>query len=396
VTSAMRPTVFFGPFIGEFGWEFKFWQGWVRRMCRGPFRDHWKVAASFPGRHVFYPDVDEFWPHPPHLAVGTVSALGYITDYWRNGWPKPNRRFEKRGFFGRSRWVKETFDAADHRPDVEPRLVALLEEYRAKLGAETTWFVPWRLNVIDDDRMTFGATYPDRPAADEDFVQYSIPFHRQALEPLRASEAGRKALAEQGATDATEFIAIFPRHRRLRRPDKNWQQDRWDALLPRLRRRWPQLQIAILGEPGGAFYEDGVPAGCLDLINVPPDVRLDTQIALLQRARVAIGTVSGAIIVAQATGAPTVTWDYPGRRMQAETLNFFDTPMICLDRIDPSVETVEEAVATTLASAGQGQTRLPTPGDLLRRTKALDGVFRFKFEEVPTGSLAGEPRAQRS
>jgi hypothetical protein len=53
-----KKVVIFGPFVGEFGWELLFWQGWVRKVSRSEFRDYWKVAVSYPGREVFYPDVD--------------------------------------------------------------------------------------------------------------------------------------------------------------------------------------------------------------------------------------------------------------------------------------------------------------------------------------------------
>ncbi len=376
-------TVFFGPFVGEFGWEFKFWQGWVRRMCRERFAGARKIVASFPGRRVFYPDADEFWPHPKELAADRISALGYITDYWRQGWPKPNRRYETRTLLGRRRWVKETIDAGSVVPDVEPHLVAMLEEYRGALPPDTVWFIPWRLNVIEDDGVRFGAQYPEAPSRDEDFVQYSIPFHLQCLEPLRATDAGRRALTE-AAGDVDDLVAIFPRRRRLRRPDKNWQQDRWDALIARLHARFPSLRVAVLGEPGGAFYEDGVPPGCIDLINLAPDVRLDAQIAALQRAHVAAGPVSGALLVAQASGAPTVQWDYPGRLGIARAVNFFDTPMANLERIDPAVDTVLAEMARVMsAPLSRPALRIPSAATLLERTRGIAGDFRFDFEARP-------------
>jgi hypothetical protein len=372
-----RPTVVFGPFVGEFGWEFKFWQGWVRRMCRGPYAEHRRIVASFPGRRVFYGDADDFWPHPKEIAADRISSLGYITDYWRGGWPRPNRRYEKRSFFGRRRWVKETIESATPVPDVEPQLLALLAEYRAALPPDTTWLLPWRMNELPGG-LTFGAGYPDAPKQDEDFVQYSIPFHEQQLEPLVPTSAGRRALADIGG-DSGPLVAIFPRRRRLRRPDKNWNQDRWDGLLTALRARVPHLRIAILGEPGGSFYEESVPTGCLDLINVAPDVRLDAQIAVLQRAHVAVGPVSGALLIAQASGAPTVQWDYPGRLHVARAVNFFDTPMVNLENIDPSVDDVVAAMERVMrAPDARPPVVRPDAASLLERTRAVAGDFRFK------------------
>src|SRR5258708_38385520 len=80
-------TVFFGPFIGEFGWELLFWQGWVRKMCRNEFRNHHKVVASYPGRQAFYPYADEVWPLPERFLNLKVSGHSYFTDGWRGGYP---------------------------------------------------------------------------------------------------------------------------------------------------------------------------------------------------------------------------------------------------------------------------------------------------------------------
>jgi hypothetical protein len=279
--------------------------------------------------------------------------------------------------------VKETIDAATPVPDVESQLLALVEEYRAALPADTTWFIPWRLNVIAADGLTFGANYPECPAQDADFVQYSIPFHLQRLEPLVSTAAGRRVLATL-SEPGEEFLAIFPRRRRLRRPDKNWEQDRWDALIAGARSRLPQLRIAILGEPGGAFYEQGVPSECVDLINVPQDLRLDAQIATLQRSRVAVGPVSGAIVVAQATGTPTVSWDYPGRLGIANAVNFFATPMVSLERIDPPVDVVLDELARLVATTSASrQPPLPSTADLRERTRQVAGDFRFKCDGMP-------------
>jgi len=51
---------FFGPWIGEFGWEAMSWQSW----CRKEAKKYKKVyACSFPGMELFYRDFAEFIPH---------------------------------------------------------------------------------------------------------------------------------------------------------------------------------------------------------------------------------------------------------------------------------------------------------------------------------------------
>ena len=83
-------TVFFGPWVGEFGWELVWWHGWVKKLCRTVYRDHHRVAASYPGRTLFYPDVHEFWAHPAEFPGRSISQNSYVTDYWRSGYPRGN------------------------------------------------------------------------------------------------------------------------------------------------------------------------------------------------------------------------------------------------------------------------------------------------------------------
>ena len=51
-------TVFFGPFVGEFGWEMLYWHAWVNKVSNGKFKNYKKIVASFSGRESFYPNAD--------------------------------------------------------------------------------------------------------------------------------------------------------------------------------------------------------------------------------------------------------------------------------------------------------------------------------------------------
>ena len=88
-----KKVVIFGPFVGEFGWELLFWQGWVLRACRETFSDYHKVAVSYPGREPFYPAVDRFIPLPEEFLNLGVSARNYICDGWVDGFPGSALRY---------------------------------------------------------------------------------------------------------------------------------------------------------------------------------------------------------------------------------------------------------------------------------------------------------------
>lgn len=51
---------FFGPFIGEFGWELMTWQAWCRRKSKEFDKSY---ACSFPDMEPLYKDFAEFVPH---------------------------------------------------------------------------------------------------------------------------------------------------------------------------------------------------------------------------------------------------------------------------------------------------------------------------------------------
>lgn len=59
-TNAMPRVAFFGPWIGEFGWEISTWQAWCRRMAKKFDKVY---VCSFPGMAALYKDFATFIPH---------------------------------------------------------------------------------------------------------------------------------------------------------------------------------------------------------------------------------------------------------------------------------------------------------------------------------------------
>lgn len=70
-------TVFYGPWIGEFGWELMTWQAW----CREDAKQYKKVyACSYPDMEYLYRDFAEFIPHQHpkrHLDWRNVESVVY-------------------------------------------------------------------------------------------------------------------------------------------------------------------------------------------------------------------------------------------------------------------------------------------------------------------------------
>ena len=104
------------------------------------------------------------------------------------------------------------------------------------------------------------------------------------------------------------LIAIYPRNRINRRPDKNWNKINYIELINNFKKEYSDHQIGIFGSPGEAFFDNKCPEGCIDLINIPNNHRMNIQVAALKQAKLAIGSLSGAMVVARSCNVPVLTW----------------------------------------------------------------------------------------
>ncbi|MBI3318082.1 MAG: hypothetical protein HYZ90_02915 [Candidatus Omnitrophica bacterium] len=340
-------TVFFGPFIGEFGWELSFWHGWVRKMCRTEFQGDRKIASSYAGRRPFYPSVDEFWPIPDSFRREVASAHGYIADGWIGGYPgRRTWRYTLRSFVGDLRRGRRPEKVLTEEPlplpPLAPKAEALLGQMKRRLPPETIFFTPWKWNRWEPDRLEFGVEWlPSDGEGGARLRERGIDLQDQWFEPLEPTEEGRREFSSR-FDEKGRLIALFPRHRNLRRPEKNWPREKYLELIQRLQTAWPEMTVGLFGEPGGAYFSEGVPEGSLDLINVPASLRMDIQIAALKQARMALGGISGAMLVALAAGTPSLIWGYAAEGARYHRENVLGTPLIYHADSNASVEAVLE------------------------------------------------------
>lgn len=336
----MKKTVFFGPFVGELGWEFLHWQGWVRKMCRGPYRDYKKIVCSFPGRQPFYQLADEFWPLPQSFLDLKTSGHSYITDGWRNGYPgiQHGMRKETNQQSGESQFVFREDPLPG--PSIGDVCEAMLAQFKAHLPPDTRFFVPWQLIHCDEGNFDFGTKLgPGEKIVSRAPIFHPVSFDRQHLEYLTPSAQAAQILA-QNVPEPRKFVCVFPRERLVRRPDKNWTKENYAALVRKFQAQWPDVLIAICGEPGGAYFSDGVPAGCLDLINVPVELRLDLQIAALRRSVLAVGAVSGALCIALGANCPSLVFCFDYYVEGWKKANALNTPLVLYPEMNPPVDVI--------------------------------------------------------
>lgn len=336
-------TVFFGPYIGEFGWEILWWHGWVKDLSRTVFRDYRKIVASFPGRYPLYPDADEFWSHPDFFCKLPISQRAYFADFWRNGCPAGNVWRKRFKYFVRPVLESVSLKPESPPPDAEQAALELLAYYRSKLPPDTTLFVPFLLNECPKYGIRVGLEIRGLAARDEDFVAHSPDFQHQMLEGIAPTECGIRYL-EKHLDPGRPLICVLPRLRSVRRPDKNWPREKYDHLIRLLRARYPEHAVALLGEARGAHYDDGVPGGCLDLINVEDDVRMDVQSAALNRSAIAVGGMSGGMLFALYCGCPTLIIGFRDERDAYFDVNHLGTRLVYYPLMDVRVEEVLKLV----------------------------------------------------
>lgn len=291
----MKPSVFFGPFIGEFGWELHSWSGWVNLVATEYFKDYHRIAATAPGRQVLYPEVDTVLFHPTWWNELPLVPRAYRTDSWGRG--------------------DEGDAVLAHR---------LLDEYRRQLPDGTTIFCPFVPNRFEPQNLVLDPVKP-------------IPVNKQRLRPLRASAAIADRLPLSLRNASQPVVSLFPRLRPIR-PLYNWSEDKYRSLVDRL--QGAGFLVAILGEPGGCHFVDGVPQGCVDLIHLDPMLRTELHVACLQRSTFALGAMSGAVPFALAAGCPMLTWGEPKAHFRCYETNYFRTRTYYLQRTDPSVDEV--------------------------------------------------------
>jgi hypothetical protein len=339
-----KKVVIFGPFVGEFGWELLFWQGWVKKACRELYVDHYKVAVSYPGRGPFYPDVDEFIPLPDYLFTTGLSARNYICDGWIDGFPGSALSYRWnfinawKDVIQGKRPHKTAIEKKWEGPSIFPLVSTFCDELDQKFSsnAEVHFVSPWRMNEIGG--LHFGWRNPS------DLTLYGrsnnvtkIEFKDQILE--RIHPIGEYKHQYIGSKSK---VAVFPRKRGFRREDKNWGEDKYRKLIGSLQDSG--YEVAILGDKNGAYFVNNPPNGVVDLVNIEDSERLNTHLHYLTNASYAIGAMSGATLMALAAGTPTVIFGYPNEQMRYHYENYLNTPLFYISEMDPTVNEVINAV----------------------------------------------------
>jgi len=329
----MAGTVVFGPFVGEFGWELLYWQGWVRKLSRTRYQNYRKIVVSRIGYHVFYDTCDEFLGIPQTLFPPDFSARGYISDAWQKGFPGmgTKRRF---GFYLVNDLInfrKPTLKY-DEAPKGDSSFFQSASKYLDSLvkayGPDCEFVVPWLLNNINGEIVGFSST--SKPQNLNDYrLSHKPDWSMQDLPKIAAAKRLDVLNHQQ------HYVCVFPRKRMFRREDKNWSEENYLELIRALQNR--NKTVVLCGSPEGAYFADRTPPNCIDLINVDPIERLEKQVAFLNVSQFAIGAMSGAMLFALAAGCPSIIFGELNQLHRYYEENFTKTRLNYVPELSPTV-----------------------------------------------------------
>lgn len=358
--------IFFGPWVGEFGWEYSHWHAFVNEASVNEFREYETVAASFSGRNSFYPNVTTFLSHPKEFERLFEGKRNYITDRWFGLRPSND-------FFSNINYAKKK----DYvRLNQYKDGLRLLNYYKSILPSDTRFIVPWESNVVqfNGDMLHFGisdfgsitknkfTTYKliskilfRRP------FKYLVPYQLNDMIEAHLFQGGIKVnpinIEKQNffrllpiSEDANiitkqnklskNIISIFPRKRSDRRPDKNFGEHKYLELIKQIKEEFPKFEIALIGEPNGSYFGDKKISGCIDLINIDNENRMNNQISVLASSAVSIGSISGAMLVALGADCPSIVWGYPNTMERTIANNPRKTLLKFIPSMHPSTKEI--------------------------------------------------------
>lgn len=257
-----------GPFCGEIGWEFCYWQAHIRWLKEMSPEEIEFLPVTFPGRQPFYRDF--------------VDTVAFHSDMVLD-------RFGRQDCYN-SQGV--------NRRDYFAYVGALVERHHA-YGAVTTPNHDGRF-YIPTDKMIFRKFEP------VETLKYLVD-----LPPVK-----RKS------------VMIFPRKKG---DGRDWPEANWVELIYQLSKAGYGVVIGGVRNASCLidYKGDGI-VNLMQLLEGDPFHALDLVLHYLTKVRMAVGSQSALPILSMHQEVPTLMWGGERERHEKE-LNYFDTPCRFLD-----------------------------------------------------------------
>ncbi|MEA1938661.1 MAG: hypothetical protein U9N14_06195 [Pseudomonadota bacterium] len=273
IQSDGKDKVFLGPWIGEFGWELLYWQGWVRKfIADNP--NKYIIAASYEGHYPFYESAHEFWALPDFFTTkGYEMSCARV--YARDD--------------------AEKAESATTSRQMELEFETLLEGVK----------------IISPQE-----------AFRQGFIHFREPSYNQKLIALKpSSDAVKKR--DSLLVNKEPYVVIMARKRCLG-AGKNWDDKKWEKLANLLISKL-DLHIVIGGRKGSSALEGYSGDKILNLMEYgDSELYTDLEIAFMKDAKISIGSEGGTLLFSLLCGCPTFGF---GRQVSKERVEVRENPL---------------------------------------------------------------------
>ncbi len=331
---------FFGPFIGEFGWELVHWHGWLRYIKKKYLNNKKLIVSSFPGRYPLYEFADEFIPIPDWYLKNQFSQRGYFLD-WEdfdtNKQKKIKIEIEKLLNFYVNHFKNQSVRIVNEYPQkiytqklyyriknkILNNLINIreskndldLEEYLKKCNTYAGKFIQSPL-FLNQPSFKNGEYLVQNPSIEEQLFK--------KLNPTVIGENARDKLLSDYNILNRPIFTLFPRKRLTRRPDKNWSEENWLKFISLLIKKFDPI-IILCGSKNGAFlseYKNN--KNVINIIKYPEELSLDLQLAFIKICKISIHGKSGSINLSLQSNCPTFLM---GEEIEREYCTIKENPL---------------------------------------------------------------------
>jgi hypothetical protein len=243
-----KEVIVFGPWVGEFCYEFSWWAPRLRKLVEEKYTDHHIVHIGFAGRDIFYEDFcDEIVTYPPEIAAAIGESVAGLETIPPGG------------------------EKMTGSPAAEGFFATVMEDLRARFRDQTI-ITPHTIKNVVGEGLEYEDTFVQEPWG----TYKSLSPSKKALDYIDQLEL------------KTPYVFMLPRHKLGREVNlrHNWRPEEWHEVAKHLN----SLGYAAYTIDHHQVYSDN--------LIVPlklPDV--DAQLALMEKSEFCLMGPSGAAVL---------------------------------------------------------------------------------------------------
>jgi len=299
----------FGPWIGEFAHEFLYWKDWVCAEIETS-TDAVNIVASFPGHHIFYPNAAFYIPHSEKSGILQLSAHGPVVDGFICGYPG-------------------NLNGTSHGKNILSYLRTLVNTLRSTGIEHVEVSAPFLYSASSFHSHLIGSDLGYQTSTPASHTWIKPHIHKRYHLAPDDSELVNTYFNLLDQTRKT--VAILPRLRSIRRPDKNLSSYFYQQICCKLISSGHNC--IIIGTPNGAHLLEGIfnPKYYLDLVTeIDPMLQLSLHTRAFSFCDFAIGGLSGGMVYALYCKLPSIVIGNRYQAHQLSTENVFRTKFVYL------------------------------------------------------------------